>query len=123
MRYIIASLLTLTAAFAQSFPTINAYTLTEADCSPLSPLMLFRPPGFVCKPSANVVIAGMGAEVTSYDVRIMLQRQDGWVEYISVILPVANGEAHWTQEGIGKKVTWVSVQPQSPTQPPTTAVF
>lgn len=120
MKYLIALVLSLGVAVGQQHPTISAYTLTEADCNPLSMLMLFRPTGFVCKPSVNVVINGLGPEVTGYDVEIVLH---GAPSPMRVYLPVFNGTAEWHLDGNTSKVDRVSVIPQSAASPAITQVF
>lgn len=107
----------------QTFPTITTYTLTEKDCDPLSMIMLFRPQGFVCKPSVNVVIAGMGPEVTGYDAEIVLQHGKEDPITFRVFIAAVSGEAHWNIAGSDYKVLRVTAAPQGATQPPTTVIF
>ena len=119
-------LLVSIGAFAQSTPMISAYTLTDADCAPLSMLMLFRPQGFVCKPSVNVVVDSTDYTATSYILDIVLQHASNDPQkmmVLRVIVPVMLGQALWTLEGNSYRVARVTATPQVAGQPGVTAVF
>ena len=109
MKTLLLTLVLAGAAFAQT--AITTYSFTKADCSPLSPLMLFRPPGFVCTPSTTVMVSG---SAPSYEVVVEFQRANGmWATERTFLKANEHGQAAWVIYEDGVRVRKVIATPQA----------
>lgn len=119
MKILLSFIFLASASFAQT--AITTYTLTEQDCSPMSPLMLFRPPGFVCVPSTTILVTG-GAE--GYEVEVQYQRSGGVIATEKAFIRADQfQQATWVTYEKGVKILRVTAMPFHQGTLPTTVVF